>query len=269
MRQCLLPGHGHRIAIGMAHEIGSLEAGKPADIVLWRPDHFGAKPELVRTNTSNRPADHDATEGPLVSVPPRPSRRAAHRETPRDVLPDTRRLTDPARRRSGHGVTGCATGRGTTFGGAGGGFVGEGVAGGWFGDGWLFVTVGWDGGRCGATGGCPPGAGVAGAWPDGAPPGGFVCGGPLGPCGADGVAGGELGGAVWGGACPAAGAACAWVSGGSGRFCATRGATGEWCRPPAAGSRRSAQLSANRSCHCRPSAFAGRASREARPGATT
>ncbi|HTI21587.1 MAG TPA: urease subunit alpha [Kutzneria sp.] len=35
------------IAHGMANEIGSLEAGKLADIVLWRPDHFGAKPELV------------------------------------------------------------------------------------------------------------------------------------------------------------------------------------------------------------------------------
>ena len=35
------------IAHGMAHEIGSLETGKLADIVLWRPDHFGAKPELV------------------------------------------------------------------------------------------------------------------------------------------------------------------------------------------------------------------------------
>ncbi|MEV8124748.1 urease subunit alpha [Streptomyces sp. NPDC085944] len=35
------------IAHGLAHEIGSLEAGKLADIVLWRPDHFGAKPQLV------------------------------------------------------------------------------------------------------------------------------------------------------------------------------------------------------------------------------
>ncbi|GAB2811879.1 urease subunit alpha [Lentzea nigeriaca] len=35
------------IAHGMAHEVGSLEPGKLADIVLWRPDHFGAKPELV------------------------------------------------------------------------------------------------------------------------------------------------------------------------------------------------------------------------------
>jgi urease subunit alpha len=35
------------IAHGLNHEIGSLEVGKLADIVLWRPDHFGAKPQLV------------------------------------------------------------------------------------------------------------------------------------------------------------------------------------------------------------------------------
>jgi urease subunit alpha len=35
------------IAHGLAHEIGSLDVGKLADIVLWRPDHFGAKPQLV------------------------------------------------------------------------------------------------------------------------------------------------------------------------------------------------------------------------------
>ena len=35
------------IAHGLNHEIGSLEIGKLADIVLWRPDHFGAKPQLV------------------------------------------------------------------------------------------------------------------------------------------------------------------------------------------------------------------------------
>ena len=35
------------IAHGSNHEIGSLEVGKLADIVLWRPDHFGAKPQLV------------------------------------------------------------------------------------------------------------------------------------------------------------------------------------------------------------------------------
>jgi urease subunit alpha len=35
------------IAHGLSHEIGSLDVGKLADIVLWRPDSFGAKPQLV------------------------------------------------------------------------------------------------------------------------------------------------------------------------------------------------------------------------------
>ena len=35
------------IANGMAHLVGSVETGKLADLVLWRPDFFGAKPELV------------------------------------------------------------------------------------------------------------------------------------------------------------------------------------------------------------------------------
>ena len=32
---------------GVAHEVGSLEPGKRADIVLWRPAFFGVKPSLV------------------------------------------------------------------------------------------------------------------------------------------------------------------------------------------------------------------------------
>jgi urease subunit alpha len=32
---------------GIAHEVGSLEAGKLADIVLWRPAFFGIKPSLI------------------------------------------------------------------------------------------------------------------------------------------------------------------------------------------------------------------------------
>jgi urease subunit alpha len=32
---------------GVAHEIGSLEAGKLADIVLWRPAFFGVKPTMI------------------------------------------------------------------------------------------------------------------------------------------------------------------------------------------------------------------------------
>jgi len=35
------------IAHGMAHRIGSVEEGKLADLVLWRPAFFGVKPEIV------------------------------------------------------------------------------------------------------------------------------------------------------------------------------------------------------------------------------
>jgi urease subunit alpha len=35
------------IAQGFAHEIGSIEPGKLADLVLWTPAFFGVKPDLV------------------------------------------------------------------------------------------------------------------------------------------------------------------------------------------------------------------------------
>ncbi len=35
------------IAHGIAHEVGSIEAGKLADIVLWKPAFFGAKPAMI------------------------------------------------------------------------------------------------------------------------------------------------------------------------------------------------------------------------------
>ena len=35
------------ITHGIAHEIGSIEPGKLADLVLWRPAFFGVKPELI------------------------------------------------------------------------------------------------------------------------------------------------------------------------------------------------------------------------------
>jgi urease subunit alpha len=35
------------IAHGIAHEVGSVEAGKLADLVLWKPAFFGIRPELV------------------------------------------------------------------------------------------------------------------------------------------------------------------------------------------------------------------------------
>ena len=35
------------IAHGFANEIGSIEVGKLADLVLWKPEMFGAKPEMI------------------------------------------------------------------------------------------------------------------------------------------------------------------------------------------------------------------------------
>src|SRR5450432_4113608 len=35
------------ITHGIAHEIGSIEPGKLADLVLWKPSMFGAKPEMI------------------------------------------------------------------------------------------------------------------------------------------------------------------------------------------------------------------------------
>ena len=35
------------IAHGLSHEVGSLEVGKFADIAIWKPAFFGAKPELI------------------------------------------------------------------------------------------------------------------------------------------------------------------------------------------------------------------------------
>jgi urease subunit alpha len=35
------------IAHGIAHEVGSVESGKLADLVLWKPAFFGVKPEMI------------------------------------------------------------------------------------------------------------------------------------------------------------------------------------------------------------------------------
>lgn len=35
------------ITHGIAHEVGSIEVGKLADLVLWKPEFFGAKPSLI------------------------------------------------------------------------------------------------------------------------------------------------------------------------------------------------------------------------------
>ncbi len=35
------------ISHGIAHEVGSIEAGKLADLVVWKPAFFGVKPEVI------------------------------------------------------------------------------------------------------------------------------------------------------------------------------------------------------------------------------
>ncbi len=75
------------IAHGLAHEIGSIEPGKLADIVLWRTDHFGAKPQMVLKAgfpafgvTGDPNASTDRCE-PLVLGP----LFGAHGSTPADI----------------------------------------------------------------------------------------------------------------------------------------------------------------------------------------
>ncbi|MER6999731.1 urease subunit alpha, partial [Streptomyces sp. NPDC000410] len=75
------------IAHGLAHEIGSIEVGKMADIVLWRPQYFGAKPQMVIKNgfpawgvTGDPNAATDTCE-PLVLGP----LFGAHGATPADI----------------------------------------------------------------------------------------------------------------------------------------------------------------------------------------
>ncbi len=63
------------IAHGMAHEIGSIEQGKRADLVLWSPAFFGVKPEMVLIGGSiamSQMGDANAsipTPQPVVSRP--------------------------------------------------------------------------------------------------------------------------------------------------------------------------------------------------------
>ena len=66
------------IAHGMADHVGSLEVGKLADIVLWKPSHFGAKPEMVvkgGTIAWAQMGDPNASVPPRLSANPDPSPR--------------------------------------------------------------------------------------------------------------------------------------------------------------------------------------------------
>jgi urease subunit alpha len=97
------------IAHGLAHEVGSIEVGKLADIVLWRPEYFGAKPQLVLKSgfpaygvVGDPNAATDTCE-PLVLGP----QFGAHGATPADISVafvaqaalDQGRDTMPTRRR--------------------------------------------------------------------------------------------------------------------------------------------------------------------------
>jgi urease subunit alpha len=75
------------LAHGLAHEIGSIEPGKMADIVLWPPEFFGAKPQLVLKSgfpaygvVGDPNAATDTCE-PLVLGP----QFGAHGATPADI----------------------------------------------------------------------------------------------------------------------------------------------------------------------------------------
>ncbi|MFJ8494170.1 urease subunit alpha [Streptomyces sp. NPDC094038] len=75
------------IAHGLSHEVGSIEVGKLADIVLWSPEYFGAKPQLVLKAgfpafgvTGDPNAATDTCE-PLVLGP----QFGAHGATPADI----------------------------------------------------------------------------------------------------------------------------------------------------------------------------------------
>lgn len=72
------------IAQGIDQYVGSLESGKMADIVLWQPKHFGAKPERVLksgvvvsapvgsengTTTTGQPTEYDLSVGGVGAAP--------------------------------------------------------------------------------------------------------------------------------------------------------------------------------------------------------
>ncbi|MEU6686247.1 urease subunit alpha [Streptomyces sp. NPDC046832] len=75
------------LAHGLSHEVGSIETGKLADIVLWRPEYFGAKPQLVLKagfpayGVVGDPGAATDTCEPLVLGP----QFGAHGATPADI----------------------------------------------------------------------------------------------------------------------------------------------------------------------------------------
>lgn len=88
------------IAHGLAHEVGSLEIGKLADIVLWEPAFFGAKPQLVLKGGF-----------PAYRVTGDPQRLGEHRRTPDPGAAVPRVRGDPGRHLGGLRLAGRRRGR--------------------------------------------------------------------------------------------------------------------------------------------------------------
>ena len=63
------------IAQGMAHEIGSVTVGKRADLVIWSPAFFGAKPEMVLVGGSIAMAQMGDTNASIPTPQPVYSRQ--------------------------------------------------------------------------------------------------------------------------------------------------------------------------------------------------
>ena len=50
------------IAHGIAHEVGSIEVGKLADLCVWKPAFFGVKPEVCPQGRHDRLREHGRPE---------------------------------------------------------------------------------------------------------------------------------------------------------------------------------------------------------------
>ena len=95
------------IAQGVAHELGSLEVGKRADLVLWSPAFFGVKPDLVLLGGTIAAAPMG---DPNASIPtPQP---VHYRPDVRGVRPRARLLVGDVRQPGrGRRPAGAAAGR--------------------------------------------------------------------------------------------------------------------------------------------------------------
>jgi urease subunit alpha len=85
------------IAHGISHEVGSIEVGKWADLVIWKPAFFGVKPALILKG------------GFIANGPPWATRTPPSTPQPVHYRPYVRRLRGRADARLAHL---CVAGRG-------------------------------------------------------------------------------------------------------------------------------------------------------------